>query len=245
VRREQRAERRERERRRENIVRDTDEITVRTRKRIDRRGRVHYATSRHYRVRDRRHRNRYRNGISIYFLPPLGVNLDPDYYILEGSRASYRDYVDLFEAPPVVDVPRRYTLDEIVSDPEIRGYVRSVNVDMITFDSGSSYITDDQLYRLDDLANAMLETLQDDPYAKFLIEGYTDATGSDETNLLLSEDRAAAVQSALIEEYGIPADNLDAVGYGEQYLLVDTLGPERRNRRVTIRPIGDLLADAR
>jgi outer membrane protein OmpA-like peptidoglycan-associated protein len=206
---------------------------------------VHYATSRHYRIRDRRHRNRYRNGISIYFLPPIGVNLDPDYYILNGSRASYRDYVTLFEAPPVVDIPRRYTLDEIVSDPEVRGMVRSVNVDMVTFDSGSSFISDDQLYRLDDLANAMLETLQDDPYAKFLIEGYTDATGDDENNLLLSEDRAAAVQSALIEEYGIPADNLDAVGYGEQYLLVETQGAERRNRRVTIRPIGGLLADAR
>ena len=42
---------------------------------------------------------------------------------------------------------------------------------------------------------------------------------------------------------GIPADNLEAVGYGEQYLLVQTQGPERRNRRVTIRAVGDLLVD--
>ena len=227
---------------RENIIRQTDRHTVRNRKRIDRRGRVQYSTTRHYRVRDRRYRNRYHNGRSIYFLPPIGITLAPDLYYLYGSRASYGDYVDLFEAPPVMDIPRRYTMEEIVEDPEIRSMVRSVDIDMITFASGSAVITDDQLHRLDDLANAMLEVLQNDRYEMFLVEGYTDATGDDDSNLLLSEDRASAVQSALIEEYGIPSDNLEAVGYGEQYLLIDTQGPERRNRRVTMRAIGNLLA---
>jgi outer membrane protein OmpA-like peptidoglycan-associated protein len=180
--------------------------------------------------------------LSIFFLPPLGVNIARNRYYLYGSQATYDDYVDLFEAPPVVDVTRRYTMDEIVEDPGVRSMVRSVDIDMITFASGSAVITDDQLYKLDDLANAMLEVLQKDPYEKFLIEGYTDATGDDDSNLILSEERAAAVQTALIEVYGIPADNLEAVGYGEQYLLVQTQGPERRNRRVTIRAVGNLLA---
>lgn len=234
--------RRARRERRENIVRQNDRHTVRTRKRIDRRGRVHHATTRHHRVRDRRHRNRYRNGFSIFFLPPLGVNIARDRYYLYGSQASYDDYVDLFEAPPVVNVSRRYTMDEIVENPEVRAMVRSVDIDMINFASGSAIITEDQFYKLDDLANAMLEVLQKNQYEKFLIEGYTDATGDDEANLLLSEERAAAVQSALIERYGIPSDNLEAVGYGEQYLLVQSQGSELRNRRVTIRAVGDLLA---
>jgi len=241
-RRQQEQRQRARREQRENIIRQTDRHTVRTRKRIDRRGRVHHATTRHHRVRDRRHRNRYRNGFSIFFLPPLGVNIARDRYYLYGSQATYDDYVDLFEAPPVVDVSRRYTMDEIVENPEVRAMVRSVDIDMINFASGSAIITEDQFYKLDDLANAMLEVLQKNQYEKFLIEGYTDATGNDESNLLLSEERAAAVQSALIERYGIPADNLEAVGYGEQYLLVQTQGPERRNRRVTIRAVGDLLA---
>ena len=240
----QRKEQRQRVRRerQENIIKQTDEETVRTRKRLDLRGREQYATSRHHRVRDRRYRNRYRNGFSIFFLPPIGVSISRDRYYLYGSQATYDDYVDLFLAPPVVDVTRRYTMDEIVEDPEVRAMVRSVDIDMITFATGSAIIRDDQLYRLDDLANAMLEVLQKDPYEKFLIEGYTDAVGNNDSNLLLSEERAAAVQSALIERYGIPADNLEAVGYGEQYLLVETQGPERRNRRVTIRAVGDLLA---
>ena len=181
--------------------------------------------------------------MSIYFLPPVGVTILPSRYYLVGSGATYDDYVELFEAPPVVNVSRRSTMDEIVADPEVRAKVRSVNIDMITCASGAAVIPPDQLYKLDDLANAMLEVLQDKPYEKFLIEGYTDATGNAEANLLLSEDRAAAVMSVLIEEYGIPADNLEAVGYGEQYLLIETLAAERRNRRVTIRPVGNLLAD--
>ena len=39
----------------------------------------------------------------------------------------------------------------------------------------------------------------------------------------------------------MPAENLTSQGYGEQYLKVPTDGPERRNRRVTIRNITPLL----
>ena len=41
------------------------------------------------------------------------------------------------------------------------------------------------------------------------------------------------------ERYRISA--LRQVGYGEEFLKIDTLGPERRNRRVTVRPITDLI----
>ena len=39
----------------------------------------------------------------------------------------------------------------------------------------------------------------------------------------------------------MPAENLTSQGYGEQYLKVPTDGPERRNRRVTVRNITPLL----
>jgi hypothetical protein len=39
----------------------------------------------------------------------------------------------------------------------------------------------------------------------------------------------------------VPAENLTSQGYGEQYLKIPTDGPERRNRRVTIRRITPLL----
>ena len=40
---------------------------------------------------------------------------------------------------------------------------------------------------------------------------------------------------------GIPPENLTTQGYGEQYLKVPTQGPERLNRRVTVRRITPLL----
>jgi outer membrane protein OmpA-like peptidoglycan-associated protein len=41
----------------------------------------------------------------------------------------------------------------------------------------------------------------------------------------------------------VPAENLVTQGYGEQYLKVDTQGPERLNRRVAVRNIKGLMAE--
>jgi outer membrane protein OmpA-like peptidoglycan-associated protein len=71
--------------------------------------------------------------------------------------------------------------------------------------------------------------------------GHTDAVGSDIDNLSLSDRRAEAVASVLTQDFGIPLENLTTQGYGEQHLKVRTDGPERQNRRVTVRRITPLL----
>ena len=68
-----------------------------------------------------------------------------------------------------------------------------------------------------------------------------DAVGPDEDNLSLSDRRAGSVAVALQDGFKIPPENLTTQGYGEQQLKVSTSGPERRNRRVTIRRITPLL----
>ncbi|MBI3674912.1 MAG: OmpA family protein, partial [Rhizobiales bacterium] len=68
----------------------------------------------------------------------------------------------------------------------------------------------------------------------FIIEGHTDAVGSDESNLRLSRLRAEAVKQALTTYYVIPPDNLATVGYGERYLKIPTREPEAENRRVSV-----------
>ena len=214
---------------------------MRTREVVDRDGNIRVLTTRRYKMRNRRYRNRFRRGISIYYLPPLGIALAPDVYVVDSSRASLDLYIDTFLAPPVVPIARRYTMPEIVEDPEIRAMVRSVNIDTIIFASGSAEIPFSQLDKLDDLADAIWETLEEDPDQVFLVAGHTDAVGSDLSNLELSEERAATVLAELVEEYGIPAENLEAVGYGEQYLRIQTYGSEPLNRRVVVRAIGALL----
>jgi len=80
------------------------------------------------------------------------------------------------------------------------------------------------------------------PDELFLIEGHTDAVGSDVDNLSLSDRRAESVALALSDRFQVPPENLSTQGYGKQYLKIPTDAPERQNRRVTVRRITPLLA---
>jgi len=90
----------------------------------------------------------------------------------------------------------------------------------------------------------MLDILDEDPGETFLIEGHTDAVGSDRSNLVLSDQRAAVVAQILTDFYKVPPENLVTQGYGERYLKVKTQGDERLNRRVTIKRITPLITVA-
>jgi outer membrane protein OmpA-like peptidoglycan-associated protein len=76
-----------------------------------------------------------------------------------------------------------------------------------------------------------------------MIIGHTDAVGTAEDNLSLSDRRALAVAEVLTEQFDVPAENLVTQGYGEQFLKVDTEEPEPRNRRVSILNITALMAE--
>jgi outer membrane protein OmpA-like peptidoglycan-associated protein len=91
------------------------------------------------------------------------------------------------------------------------------------------------------VADAINEVLKRDPTETFLIEGHTDAVGSDQSNLILSDQRAESVANVMTDVYGIPPENLATQGYGERYLKVNTQGPEQENRRVTIRRVTALV----
>jgi outer membrane protein OmpA-like peptidoglycan-associated protein len=73
----------------------------------------------------------------------------------------------------------------------------------------------------------------------FVIAGHTDGKGSDAYNQRLSERRAEAVKSYLVEKYNIPPETLLAVGYGKT-MLKDTNNPfAPENRRVQIVNMAD------
>jgi OmpA-OmpF porin, OOP family len=77
--------------------------------------------------------------------------------------------------------------------------------------------------------------LQDNPQRTVLIEGHTDSTGSDWTNLRLSQDRADAVRLALMTR-GIAPDRLTATGLGPSQPIAsnETAAGRQQNRRVEI-----------
>jgi outer membrane protein OmpA-like peptidoglycan-associated protein len=76
------------------------------------------------------------------------------------------------------------------------------------------------------------------PTTKVLIEGHTDAAGPDAYNVTLSQKRAAAVKSYLVE-HGIPAENLRTIGLGESTLINPAKPMAAENRRVQFRADSD------
>ncbi|MCW0983193.1 OmpA family protein [Agrobacterium sp. BT-220-3] len=174
-------------------------------------------------------------------LPPMRLRIPVRDYIIDTSSDPDRDYYRFLEQPPVEPVERVYSLDEVRYSARIRDKVRRIDLDTITFATGSAEIPMAQARSLRKVADAINKALEKNPGETFLIEGHTDAVGSDESNLVLSDERAASVANVLTDVYGIPPENLATQGYGERYLKVQTLGPEQQNRRVTIRRVTPLV----
>lgn len=174
-------------------------------------------------------------------LPPPVIGIPRERYIVEAEGADEALIYETLIAPPVERIERGYTLDEVRYSPQLRDRMRRVDVDTITFDTGSWEITPDQISRLAPIADAIKRAVSRNPNEVFLIEGHTDAVGADVDNLSLSDRRAESVANLLTEEFQVPPENLTTQGYGEEYLKIPTDGPERQNRRVTARRITPLL----
>jgi outer membrane protein OmpA-like peptidoglycan-associated protein len=174
-------------------------------------------------------------------LPPPVIGIPMNRYIVESEEASPDVIYETMEAPPVERIQRRYSLDEIRYSPSVRQLMPSIDLDTINFESGSWEIPPDQAAKLQVIADGLNRAISRNPREVFLIEGHTDAVGSDVDNLSLSDRRAESAAELLTQQFQVPAENLTSQGYGKQYLKVPTDGPERRNRRVTIRRITPLL----
>lgn len=198
------------------------------------RERQHIESEERFRRQDPRYRrNRYRYRPQSY-----SDTLEDDAF-----QDLVESYVELFLSPPLQPLTRRYTLEEIIDDPDVRALVGGVTINAIRFAPGSARIEATGLAPLKALADAIVQTLEREPKQVFLLAGHTDAKGPDEENLELSQKRAMAIRDELVERFGIPEANLKAVGYGERYLRVQSAGYEARNRRVEVRAIGGLLAE--
>jgi outer membrane protein OmpA-like peptidoglycan-associated protein len=180
-------------------------------------------------------------GIVILNMAPPVIRIPRDRYIVEADRADRVLIYETLMAPPVDNLDRQYTLDEIRYNVALRDRMRRVDIDTVTFDTGSWEVTPDQGRQLQEIASAIQQAIEKNPAEVFLIEGHTDAVGNDVDNLSLSDRRAEAVARVLSEEFNVPPENLTTQGYGEQHLKVPTDGPDRRNRRVTMRRITPLL----
>ena len=81
----------------------------------------------------------------------------------------------------------------------------------------------------------LAQFLRENPQRNISIEGFTDSQGSEEYNLSLSDRRADAVKSELIDN-GIESQRIVSKGFGESYPVADnnTSAGRQMNRRVEI-----------
>jgi outer membrane protein OmpA-like peptidoglycan-associated protein len=107
----------------------------------------------------------------------------------------------------------------------------------LAFPANSATLTAAAQQYLDRLADA----LSDDKLrnCKFVIEGHTDATGDRVSNKILSQRRAEAIKTYLVNQLSLSPARISSVGYGEERPLKKYSPTSRQQRRVQIRVKSD------
>jgi outer membrane protein OmpA-like peptidoglycan-associated protein len=102
----------------------------------------------------------------------------------------------------------------------------------ILFASGSARIRPESTPTLEEIGTM----LKEHPELRIAIEGHTDSDGDDAFNQKLSDSRAAAVKSYLVEQHDVDASRLESAGFGESRPVGDNSVPEgkQQNRRVEL-----------
>lgn len=180
----------------------------------------------------------------IVDLPPPRITIPRSAYIVDYEEASDSDVYDALSAPPIEQIERSYSLEEVRRSPTLRDRMRRIDLDAINFAFGAWDVSPGQYPALERIANAMNRVIKRNPNEMFLLEGHTDAVGSDDDNLSLSDRRAETVAIILTQEFGVPPENITTQGYGEQYLKISTEEAEVQNRRVAVRRITPLMSRA-
>ena len=107
----------------------------------------------------------------------------------------------------------------------------SVRVELdVKFDFDKANVKQDSYSDIENLAEFMKQY----PQTATTVEGHTDSTGNAAYNQKLSERRAGAVRDTLVNQFGVEASRINAVGYGKERPVADNATNEGRaiNRRV-------------
>jgi outer membrane protein OmpA-like peptidoglycan-associated protein len=169
---------------------------------------------------------------------------DEEYDDVFAAEVDEEDIEKVLIAPPKKKVRRVASVEEIEQDADLRNSLHRIEIDTIHFGFNEAFVREEEIDNLDEIAQVMEKVLKKYPRETFLVEGHTDAVGSDAYNNKLSKARAEAVKKALSTFYLIPARNLETAGLGERYLKIPTAEAEEENRRVSISRATAVLGEA-
>lgn len=113
-------------------------------------------------------------------------------------------------------------------------YTVTLSNDKVTFPVNHSEVSDEAKALIDD---AVGQLKAENKGVYFEIEGHTDATGPDDYNMKLGEERAIAVRNYLHDQHGIALNRMQAISYGKTKPVADnnTKDGRAQNRRVVIK----------
>ncbi|PYC22610.1 porin [Aquipseudomonas alcaligenes] len=129
---------------------------------------------------------------------------------------------------PVAEPVAEPVVEEVAPTPEPAETVR-VELD-VKFDFDKAKVKEESYGDIKNLADFMNQY----PQTSTTVEGHTDSVGTDAYNQKLSERRAGAVREVLVNQYGVSAERVGSVGYGESRPVADNATEAGRavNRRV-------------
>jgi outer membrane protein OmpA-like peptidoglycan-associated protein len=110
---------------------------------------------------------------------------------------------------------------------------RSIGMD-IRFQTGSSDLTPEARAQLENLGKVLASRNGKLAPGEIVIEGHTDARGSDELNRRLSAQRAHSVVKHLVAVHGVDAKALKPIGKGKDDLKDSSHPDSQLNRRVEL-----------
>jgi len=150
---------------------------------------------------------------------PAGMSVDAIGCPLDTDKDGVYDYLDKCPDTPI----------ELKVDKDGCPMKVTINLNVL-FDFDKSDIKPkyhDEIKRVADYMKAY-------PWEKATLEGHTDSKGTDPYNQKLSQLRVYAIKAYLVDKFGISADRLTAVGYGESKPIAsnDTEEGRQLNRRV-------------
>ena len=113
-----------------------------------------------------------------------------------------------------------------------------VNMSDVLFDTGQFTLKPGAREKLSKISGIVLAY----PTLKLEVEGHTDSVGTEQSNLVLSENRAGAVRDFLVKQ-GIVLSSISSAGFGESQPVAtnDTSAGRQQNRRVELVVSGDVI----
>jgi len=154
---------------------------------------------------------------------------------LGGANAERRDLVRQLEAD--ARVREQFDVVQTLFTPQDADVLRDgdrliVRLVGLSFASNSAVLDEDDQALLERLETA----IEIFPRSEIVIEGHTDSSGTPQRNQSLSQERAQAVATYLVDTSGIQAFRVQATGFGDSRPIATNRTGEGRaqNRRIDV-----------